>query len=371
MVSAVTIATIVRSESTFDAALARESFRGNLSPRARFQEITRTPDPESTRPTMATIAELPQTLTELLICPCCHSDIQELAGEMRCSNPGCSIAFPKVDDVPILLNEQQSLFEASLFLEHRPTFFKPVGRLRALVSGLLPAVSDNLAADRVLGQMRDLLVAEQERPRVLVLGGGILGAGMEQLASDPRIQLVETDVSLAERTQLICDGHHLPFRDATFDGVIVQAVLEHVLDPRRCVDEIERVLKERGLVYADTPFMQQVHGREFDFTRFTSLGHRRLMRNFTELRSGISGGPGAALVWALRYFVLSFFISTTARRVAGGVTRIAFGWLKYFDRFLQHRPGALDAASAFYFLGRKSKVPLDDRALIASYRGGF
>ena len=47
--------------------------------------------------------------------------------------------------------------------------------------------------------------------------------------------------------------------DASVDGVIVQAVLEHVLDPRTVAAEVERVLRPRGMVYAETPLMQQVH----------------------------------------------------------------------------------------------------------------
>jgi hypothetical protein len=87
---------------------------------------------------------------------------------------------------------------------------------------------------------------------------------------------------------------------------VAQAVLEHVLDPWRCVEELHRVLASGGLVYAETPFMQQVHEGRFDFTRFTHLGHRRLFRRFEELDSGAVGGPGMALAWSWRYFLWSF-----------------------------------------------------------------
>ncbi|MCA9227746.1 MAG: hypothetical protein KDA47_19130, partial [Planctomycetales bacterium] len=60
-----------------------------------------------------------------------------------------------------------------------------------------------------------------------------------------------------------------------------------------------------------------------------------------------------------------------ARRVVGAFARLAFFWLKYWDRLLARRPAACDAASAFYFLGRKSNRTFSDRELIDSYVGGF
>jgi len=58
--------------------------------------------------------------------------------------------------------------------------------------------------------------------------------------------------------------------------MLVQAGLEHVRDLWQVVAEIHRVLKDDGLVYAETPFMQQVHEGPYDFTRFTESGHRYL-----------------------------------------------------------------------------------------------
>jgi hypothetical protein len=69
------------------------------------------------------------------------------------------------------------------------------------------------------------------------------------------------------------------------------------------------VLKDGGIVYAETPFMQQVHGSAYDFTRFTWLGHRRLFRKFKEIKSGTCGGPGMALIWSWRYFLRTFSIN--------------------------------------------------------------
>jgi SAM-dependent methyltransferase len=157
--------------------------------------------------------------------------------------------------------------------------------------------------------------------------------------------------------------------DSTFDGVVVQAVLEHVVDPGRCVEEMCRVLKDEGLVYAETPFLQQVHGGPYDFTRFTHLGHRRLFRNFVEINSGATAGSGTALAWAYQYFLLSFVTSKLARSLVKGVARLTSFWLRYFDYYLLGKPGTLDAALGYYFLGKKSRLPLPDREMIKFYRG--
>jgi hypothetical protein len=124
-------------------------------------------------------------------------------------------------------------------------------------------------------------------------------------------------------------------------------------------------------VYAETPFMQQVHMGRYDFTRFTHLGHRRLFRHFSEIDSGVACGPGMALAWAYEYFLISF---TTVQAFRAGLrvfARLTSFFLKYCDYFLVHKPGAFDAASGFWFMGRRSGNALDDRELIQSYKGAL
>ena len=315
--------------------------------------------------------KLSESSRMMLCCPVCHGELETTDNSIRCLDEQCSAAFPLIDEVPVMINEATSIFDASTFVKREATFFKPVGRLRKLVSKSIPDISSNVTAKGNFQTLCDLLGEREGTSTVLVLGGGVVGAGMKCLLDDPNIEVIETDVSIESRTQLICDAHDLPFKDSSIDAIVVQAVLEHVVDPIHCVDEIYRVLKPQGLVYSDTPFIQQVHGREFDFTRFTRLGHRRLFRQFKEVTSGITCGPGMALAWTLRYFFMSFFTSKRLRAIASGISRLAFFWLKYLDYYLVRKPGAYDAASAFYFLGRKSNNVLSDRELVASYRGGF
>jgi SAM-dependent methyltransferase len=194
---------------------------------------------------------------------------------------------------------------------------------------------------------------------------------MESLLTDSCIDLVESDVVFGPRTSLICDAHAVPFDDASLDGLIAQAVLEHVVDPYGCPEEFHRVLKPQGLVYAETAFMQQVHGGRYDFTRFTHLGHRRLFRGFEEIGSGAVCGPGLVLAWAYRYFLLSLARSKVARSLLPALTALTSFYLKAFDWHLIERPGALDAASAVYFLGQKSEHALTDRELAQHYRGAL
>ncbi|MDA0837842.1 MAG: methyltransferase domain-containing protein [Planctomycetota bacterium] len=310
-----------------------------------------------------------------LACPCCKMSLVVSADVMECSSQDCLTRFPLVDGIPILLNEKSSVFSIKDFVPGEATFnprakARLIRRLVYSFLNYLPALGNNPNSRRNYSLFADALSKTSGKTRVLVVGGSIVGKGMEQLIEDDRIDFVETDISIGPRTMMVCDAHDLPFEAETFDGIIIQAVLEHVLDPFRCVEEIYRVLKANGIVYAEIPFMQQVHGNRYDYLRFSHLGLLRLFRKFEEIVSGAAGGPGMALAWSYRYFLLSFVKSTKARLLASIFAHFTGFWLKYFDYFLVNRPGALDASSGNFFLGRKSSAVLSDRDLIKKYKGG-
>ncbi len=305
-----------------------------------------------------------------LCCPNCRNPLAQEGENLRCSNPGCGRIYPIVGGIPVLINEENSLFSISDYCIE--------DALRARLDKnskewmrWLPGISLNLRSNQNFHRFAELLLQKTPQPLVLVVGGRITGKGMEALSAYPSLRLVSSDIAFGPQTQLICDAHDIAFVDGFFDGVIAQAVLEHVLDPTRCVAELHRVLKPDGIVYAETPFMQQVHEGRYDFTRFTDLGHRRLFRWFSEIVSGAAGGPGMALAWSLRYFFLSFATAGWQRELIGALTRLGSFFWKYFDPILIRHPAAYDAAAGYYFLGRKSDAPLSDRELIKLYRGAI
>ena len=200
------------------------------------------------------------------------------------------------------------------------------------------------------------------KPCLLVVGGGTIGDGSEALYAKTDIDIVGVDVYVSPHIQIVADGHQLPFSAESFDGVWIQAVLEHVLEPDAVVAEIRRVLKPHGVVYAGTPFMQQVHERAYDFTRFTLSGHRWLFRDFFLLGAGTEGGAGSAAIWSLRYLVRAV---TGSDKVASAVSLIFF-WLRFFDNIAQ--PGLnADAACGVFFFGRKSKMPIAAKSMVRFY----
>jgi|SRR5271168_286441 len=306
-----------------------------------------------------------------LRCPICRSPLAASAESLRCQNPECGTAFPWVEGVPILLNESRSLFSIDFYARRTVSQDAPANSsLKARLRKFIPSNSKNVLGARNFQKYTDLLLQRGKMPRVLVVGGKNEGEGFNVLLSSvPPIELVETDVVFGPRTMLICDSHDLPFADNFFDGVIVQAVLEHVVDPFRCVEEIFRVLQPAGLVYAETPFIQQVHEGRYDFTRFTDLGHRRLFRRFEELASGPVCGTGMALAWSYRHFLVSLSESRWLSNLLDTFARFTSFFLTWFDRRSIKNSGSFDAASAYYFLGKKSDSVLSDRELIKLYRG--
>ncbi|XTP36288.1 methyltransferase domain-containing protein [Mycobacterium sp. TJFP1] len=293
------------------------------------------------------------------------------AEALICQNTACLQAYPVVHGVPILIDERSSVFDISDYVESRDTYFPSQTRLRRLLGRLVPDIGKNLKAVTNYSTFAELVLHLDAKPRVLVLGGGELGQGLEELFRYAEIEVIESDVALGSRVAVIIDGHSIPFRGEMFDGVIAQAVLEHVIDPYKVVDEIHRVLKPSGIVYAETPFMQQVHGGRYDFMRFTHLGHRRLFRRFDEHSSGAVSGTGMALAWSYKYFLRSLTKSATLQKILTAFAALTSFFLKYVDHLIVDRPASLDAASGLYFMGRKSEGVLSDRDLIQQYRGSI
>lgn len=316
---------------------------------------------------------VPEQYLSGLACPCCKATPLAVSDDaLTCGV--CGGRFPLVEGRPILINEGNSIFSISDFTAGRVTTMDlraaPAGRaalgarLKSFIRGLMPDLSYS-ATDLPIEQvLRRIVEVYGNQARILVIG-----AGEQALSLPGGGRVLYTDVAVGPLTHLVCDAHDLPFADAQFDAVIANAVLEHVADPYRCVDEVHRVLRPDGFVYAVTPFMQQVHMSRYDFTRFTHLGHRRLFRRFSEERSGVANGPAMVLAWSFERFVAAFASGRRRHALLRNLARLIVFPVKYFDRLLARRAAAYDTASAFYFLGRKSETALSDREIIALYRG--
>lgn len=212
-------------------------------------------------------------------------------------------------------------------------------------------------------QFVDELKSAHETPIVLIIGGGERGIGTELLYDDPDIQLVSFDVYSSPNNQLVADAHDIPLKDGSVDGIWIQYVIEHVIDPFRVSSEIYRVLSSRGILYSETPFMQQVHEAAFDFLRFSHSGHRWLFRSFEEISSGIAMGSGIQLLWTIEHITRTLFRS----KKCGKIAKLLFFWVRFLDH-LGNKNMMMDSSSSFYFLGKKSDRKLSMHEIIAYYR---
>lgn len=295
---------------------------------------------------------LPTDLSGLLQCPACAASLEATGG---C--PACGTRFPVQDGQPVLINFADSIFSADEYRDEAPNSKLQTGTAIGRLIARITYGTGKVAQQNIMTFHR-LLTAKPGR-RLLVIGGGSIGAGAEILYDDPEIDLTGTDIFATRNTSLVCDGHNLPFRDASFDGVLIQAVIEHVLDPHRVVGEIHRVLRDDGLVLAETPFIQQVHMGAYDFTRFTFSGHRWLFRRFDEVEAGPTIGPGVALIWSIAQMARAVGLGSRG----SALVTLPWFWLRFLDRFMP-RGEALDGASGVYFLGRKSTSALSPHDML-------
>lgn len=299
----------------------------------------------------------------MLRCPLSGSPLVRVENKLHSSDNSVKLIYDVIQGYPVLVNFVESVLSPedikildSVIIRHSYRGWVKIAKL--LVSPPQASTAKNV------GRIFRLLSKDKKQPNVLLIGGGTVGQGMQRFYTDPFIKLVAFDIYGSPSVQFIADAHNIPLPDESFDLVIVQAVLEHVLDPRHVVSEIHRVLKQDGIVYAETPFLQHVHEGAYDFTRFTEIGHRYLFKNFALIDSGASAGAGTQLLWSLDNFFRGIFRS----RNAGKFIKLCFFWLQYLDKFIPESYN-IDSASGVFFLGRKSSIQVSKKSIISHYRG--
>lgn len=274
-------------------------------------------------------------------------------------------SYDIIDGLPVLVDFECSLLDKDTVAQSAAASVVRRDRYEFAKSLLRRLTGDGMRATRQNIKTITRLLKQVNSPsRLLVIGGGTIGQGLAPLYKSDEIEIIAFDIYASPNIQFIADAHQIPLPDQYFDAAIVQAVLEHVLQPKQVVDELFRVLKKKGLVYAETPFMQQVHEGPYDFTRFTESGHRYLFRSFDMIESGALGGPAAAFIWSVEYLTRGIFRSHTAGKCAKALLL----WMKIFDRIIPER-FSIDAASGVFFLGRKSTTNLPKPEIISHYKG--
>lgn len=317
---------------------------------------------------------MPADVAARLVCPHDgHAPLLARDGVLVCADPACARRYPVHDGMPVLINEQRSMFRLAEFqspsrttLDLRPDHLR-LPSLASRIKSWLVARVPKLSVDSSDFNVDAAIAAiEAARPEPTIL---VVGAGDQALRAAPGTRLVYSDVAWGALTDLIVDAQDLPFANASFDAYVSVAVLQYLPDPWRAAEQAHRVLKPDGLVYVVAPFMQQNTLGPHDFFLFTHTGLRRVFNHFDELRSGVANGPAMALSWSIEQFMTSFSDRRWVRSVLSNLTRLLIWPVKYLDGVMSRHRGAYDGASAFYFFGRRAEQPVDDRRISNGYRG--
>lgn len=141
-------------------------------------------------------------------------------------------------------------------------------------------------------RLAELLADAPPDATVVDLGGG------DRCHDDPRV--LNFEYLHFDNADFFGDGLSLPIGDDSVDLLVSQAVLEHVPDPQRAVDEMRRVLRPGGRLYAEFAFMQPLHAVPYHFFNITPHGASLLFDGWDVQHQRVFGGLATTMDWFFR-----------------------------------------------------------------------
>jgi SAM-dependent methyltransferase len=177
-----------------------------------------------------------------------------------------------------------------------------------------------------------------------VLGGPIRGRVLGVSGIEKFRPLIDPSADMLETTYPEVDLQDLPFSRESFDEVITDQVLEHLADPRRAVQEANRVLPPGNPALHTTCFLSPVHTSPRDYFRFSLDGLEALCPPDAQIVRCQAWGTG----WRSSCF---FFEIGHAPSTSGRGPEFAVGWRRGNEAkypivkwILMQKPGEHDDA---------------------------
>lgn len=189
-------------------------------------------------------------------------------------------------------------------------------------------------------------VTQNEDPKLFVVS---IGGGPFR----DRKTIINLNIDIYPNVEIVGDAHNLPFKNNSLDGVVINAVLEHLEYPELAVQEIYRVLKKGGYVIAETPFLQHYHGYPSHFQNYTLTGHNYLFRQFKILESGAIVGPFSTIVTLIMNLPEDLITNKYVRKITLYFLGLILLPLRYIDVFFKKNPNIFKITGGVYLFAQK------------------
>lgn len=292
-------------------------------------------------------------LNGILACPDCRARL-EWFGHRVGDCPGCGRSFDMAGRAPVMHPRRSgSESEGRRFFIDEPGKMEQLRRKHPGLARRLE-IPDFTAPVKALplcaAWFQSRVVEGRPGERILNLGSGV----HKQYANE---RLLNFDIAPHDNADVVGDGERLPFRDDAFDGVLLDAVVEHLAHPHRVVAEVNRVLKPGGIVLAQVPFLYPFHAAPHDYQRYTPAGLRMLFEEFELIEAGTDRRPGRAVLEIMTAYAALWSDNRSLSYALRLLT--AWAWLpvKFFDPWLSKKNKAEYVAASASILARKRGGP--------------
>lgn len=181
-----------------------------------------------------------------LVCvECSHSDVQMAESGFVCAACGKQYPSHAATGIPVFVSSRS-----------------PLDTTEILSHDVKESVLDLEVANSHwnTGPLRKMLDKTSGK-KVLSFGSG--DGGDRAWLEREGYTLVCFDIYPGPYTDVVCDGHELPFADGQFDIVVSTAVFEHLYNPFQAAREIHRVLKPGGALVGSAAFLEAYHANSY------------------------------------------------------------------------------------------------------------